>query len=224
MGRRWTKMEATSVNHTSHKTGRCQFTRAARHEVTTKTGHFQKIKLRDSNKKLMFQARETGICPIRRELYSQCFDELIRQITINCGERGLLLLRIRDEMNMTMEVYQALYCSSIAFGMRKALQAEQAKSDLQGNVDRLQEEKVEVEHQLIDLRQKAEQNERRAEEIRIAEEKKHNEEISFLKKTNIQLKVISLVLLLRCRKDSNILKCSVLVSFLKVKITYAQLI
>ena len=42
------------------------------------------------------QARETGICPIREELYSQCFDELIRQITINCAERGLLLLRVRD--------------------------------------------------------------------------------------------------------------------------------
>ena len=39
------------------------------------------------------QARETGICPVRRELYSQCFDELIRQVTINCAERGLLLLR-----------------------------------------------------------------------------------------------------------------------------------
>eukprot|EP01036_Dinobryon_divergens_P036495 gene36495-47529_t len=40
------------------------------------------------------QARETGICPIREELYAQCFDELIRQITINCAERGLLLLRV----------------------------------------------------------------------------------------------------------------------------------
>lgn len=44
------------------------------------------------------QARETGICPIREELYSQCFDELIRQITINCAERGLLLVRVRDEI------------------------------------------------------------------------------------------------------------------------------
>jgi dynein light intermediate chain len=43
------------------------------------------------------QARETGICPIREELYSQCFDELIRQITINCAERGFLLVRGRDE-------------------------------------------------------------------------------------------------------------------------------
>lgn len=28
------------------------------------------------------QARETGICPIRRALYSQCFDEIIRQVVI----------------------------------------------------------------------------------------------------------------------------------------------
>merc|ERR1712093_645605 len=35
------------------------------------------------------QARETGICPVREELYSQCFDELIRQVTINSGTRVL---------------------------------------------------------------------------------------------------------------------------------------
>jgi dynein light intermediate chain len=48
------------------------------------------------------QARETGICPVRRELYSQAFDELIRQVTINCAERGLLLLRVRNEIRMTL--------------------------------------------------------------------------------------------------------------------------
>ena len=31
---------------------------------------------------------------MREELYAQCFDELIRQITINCPERGLLLLAL----------------------------------------------------------------------------------------------------------------------------------
>ena len=48
------------------------------------------------------QARETGICPIREELYAQCFDELIRQVTVNCAERGLLVLRVRDEIRMTI--------------------------------------------------------------------------------------------------------------------------
>ena len=71
------------------------------------------------------QARETGICQVRRELYSQCFDELIRQSTINCVERGLLMLRVRDELKMTLMAYQTLYESSIAFGIRKALKAEQ---------------------------------------------------------------------------------------------------
>lgn len=104
------------------------------------------------------QARETGICPIREELYAQCFgsfhprpprsvahvltlwslaigpDELIRQVTINCAERGLLLLRVRDEVRMTIAAYQTLYESSIAFGMRKALMAEQKKAEMEAKV------------------------------------------------------------------------------------------
>ncbi|XP_038016825.1 axonemal dynein light intermediate polypeptide 1 isoform X4 [Motacilla alba alba] len=77
------------------------------------------------------QARETGLCPVRRELYAQCFDELIRQSTVSCAERGLLLLRVRDELQLTLAAYQALYESSVAFGVRKALQAEQGKAHLE---------------------------------------------------------------------------------------------
>jgi dynein light intermediate chain len=42
------------------------------------------------------QAKEVGICPVREELYGQCFDEIIREITIDCRQRGLLLVRVRD--------------------------------------------------------------------------------------------------------------------------------
>ncbi len=76
------------------------------------------------------EARETGICPKREELFAQCFDELIRQITINCAERGFLLVRVRDEIKMTIQAYQTLYESSIAYGMRKALMAEQKKNQM----------------------------------------------------------------------------------------------
>lgn len=71
-------------------------------------------------------------------------DELIRQVTINCAERGLLLLRVRDEIRMTIAAYQTLYESSVAFGMRKALQAEQGKADM--------ERKVSVENTNLDKR------------------------------------------------------------------------
>ena len=63
-----------------------------------------------------------------------CADELIRQVTINCAERGLLLLRVRDEIRITIAAYQTLYESSVAFGMRKALASEQGKSDLEKKV------------------------------------------------------------------------------------------
>ncbi|XP_030571828.1 putative inner dynein arm light chain, axonemal [Drosophila novamexicana] len=134
------------------------------------------------------QARETGICPVRRELYSQCFDEIIRQVTINCSERGLLLLRIRDEIAMSMEAYETLYCSSVAFGMRKALQAHEEKEMLRDRVKTLESDKEALEEIISDMKMKQEQAERRNAELRASEEKKFTEEITFLKKTNAQLK------------------------------------
>jgi len=134
------------------------------------------------------QARETGICPVREELYGQCFDELIRQVTVNCAERGLLLLRVRDEIRMTIAAYQTLYESSIAFGMRKALQAEQGKADLEARVEQLEEEKRGLEEQVLELKAKAEAIEKREGEKRAQKEAKHAEEVAYLKKTNAQLK------------------------------------
>ncbi|KAH6581630.1 hypothetical protein BASA60_002336 [Batrachochytrium salamandrivorans] len=108
------------------------------------------------------QARETGICPVRRELYSQCFDELIRQVTISCQERGLLLLR--------------------------ALQAEQGKSDMENRIKELEDDKRQLEQSVLELKAKCEAIEKREGERRAMEERKHAEEIAFLKKTNVQLK------------------------------------
>ena len=133
---------------------------------------------------LQRQARETGICPVREELYAQCFDELIRQVTINCAERGLLLLRVRDEIRMTIAAYQTLYESSIAFGMRKALQAEQGKADMEARIKQLEAEKKDLERQVQELKAKAEAIEKREGERRALEEKKHAEEVQFLKRTN----------------------------------------
>jgi len=134
------------------------------------------------------QARETGICPVRRELYQQAFDELIRQVTIECAERGLLLLRVRDEISMTLSAYQTLYQSSVAFGMRKALQAEQGKHEMLEKIDTLEEEKLNLERTVADLKAKCEAIERREAERRQQDDKKHQDEIQFLKRSVQQLK------------------------------------
>lgn len=134
------------------------------------------------------QARHTGICPLRRELYSQCFDELIRQVAINCAERGLLLLRVREEIQMTIAAYQTLYESSVAFGMRKALQSEQGKADMEKRIADLENEKQELIKQLDEQKAKCDNIEKKESERRQVEEKKHSEEILVLKRTNQQLK------------------------------------
>jgi len=134
------------------------------------------------------QARETGICPIREELYAQCFDELIRQVTIICAERGLLLLRVRDEIRMTICAYQSLYESSIAFGMRKALQAEQRRNQHNKKIKNLMVANRELQSEVEELQQKIVQIEQRETERREQEERKHREEVEMLKRTNAQLK------------------------------------
>lgn len=134
------------------------------------------------------QARETGICPIREELYSQCFDELIRQVTINCAERGLLLLRVRDEIRMTIACYQTLYESSVAFGMRKALQSEQGRVEMQNSVKAMESETKELERQVSDMKSKCEALERREAERRREELNKHRDEVEMMKKQNASLK------------------------------------
>eukprot|EP00055_Hartaetosiga_balthica_P000197 m.135943 g.135943 ORF g.135943 m.135943 type:complete len:261 (-) comp10317_c0_seq1:226-1008(-) len=134
------------------------------------------------------QARETGICPVRRELFSQVFDEIIRHVTINCAERGLLLLRVRDEIRMTLAAYQTLYESSVAFGMRKALQAEAGKADLEDHVSQLEQEKKGLEDDVQKLKAKCEEIERREAERRQTEQRKHEDELAVLKRTNQQLR------------------------------------
>ncbi|CAH8429471.1 unnamed protein product [Schistosoma mattheei] len=89
---------------------------------------------------------------------------------------------------MTIAAYQTLYESSIAFGMRKALQSEQGKADMERMISDLEQEKKDLERQVYELKTKCEQIEKRAVEQRQLEEKKHQDEIQFLKRNNQQLK------------------------------------
>lgn len=89
---------------------------------------------------------------------------------------------------MSIAAYQTLYESSVAFGMRKALQAEQGKTDMENKIRDLEEEKRQLEQTVLELKAKCEAIEKREGERRAMEERKHAEEIAFLKKTNVQLK------------------------------------
>ena len=128
--------------------------------------------------------RETGICSKREELYAQCFDELIRQITINCAERGFLLVRVRDEQKMNIQAYQTLYESSIAYGMRKALTAEQYKSDMENKIKTLEKECEDLDQEIQDKEREIEDMIRDEEDLFLAEQAEHDAEVKHLNELN----------------------------------------
>ena len=81
----------------------------------------------------------------------QTFDELIWQITINCAEWGFLLARVKDEIKMTIQSYQTLFESSIAFGMRKSLQAELKRAEMAMRIGQLDDNIRDLESEVSNL-------------------------------------------------------------------------
>merc|ERR1719383_927552 len=139
-------------------------------------------------KLLQRQARETGICPIRRELYKQTFDEIIRQVTINCAERGLLMLRVRDEINMTLQAYKTIYESSTGFGCRKALMAANDDHEASEHLDNMASEILHLDKEVTELIARIKAVKRKEGNEREGLKKKHADEVMFLKRNNQQLK------------------------------------
>ena len=121
----------------------------------------------------MSKARETGICPIRADLYAQCFNEIIRQITIDCAERGFLMIRLRNEFRSAIKAQQNLYESSIAYGMRKALLAEGKKNNLQHHIKELEDSCEKLALEAKQLEEQKSQVEQKNEADREASEKLH---------------------------------------------------
>ncbi len=63
-------------------------------------------------------------------------------------------MRVRDEIKMTIQAYQTLYESSIAYGMRKALQAEQSKAEKLLQLASLEKRCTEKANEIDDLRRR----------------------------------------------------------------------
>lgn len=96
------------------------------------------------------QARMRGICDVRYEIYDEAFNELIRQVAINCPERGLLLMKVRDELKIGCAAYKALYESSVVFGVRKQVQAEEGVKEMENKIKDLERQKKILDNYKID--------------------------------------------------------------------------
>ena len=84
---------------------------------------------------------------------------------------------LADDLFMPHRQYE----SSVTFGVRKQLQAEQGMTDLESSVGALEGKKKALESQVAELRNKVEITEKRGNERKGLEDKKRKEELDFLR-------------------------------------------
>lgn len=119
---------------------------------------------------------------------SKVFDELIRQLTIHCAERGLLLLRVRNEVQTTISALQSIYASGVVFGLQKSLAREADRNHQTNRVAELEVEIANLEKRIKmeTLNYKA-LEEKEANRLAAAT-RRAEEDVNFLRKGHEQLK------------------------------------
>jgi dynein light intermediate chain len=90
-------------------------------------------------------------------------------------------MRTRDEIRMTIDAYKTLFGSSVTFGIKKQLRAEQGIPELETQVSDLEAQKAQLELEVYELRSKLEIVEKREAERKTADDKRRKEELDFLK-------------------------------------------
>nr|XP_042908809.1 axonemal dynein light intermediate polypeptide 1-like [Parasteatoda tepidariorum] len=105
-------------------------------------------------------AREMGICPVRRRLYDQLMEELVRQELVTCPERGRLLRMVQMECQLSLTSTVTGYESAVAYGLKKRLSSGQEASRLSSLVSEslmllatLEQEVRELEPEIVKIRE-----------------------------------------------------------------------
>lgn len=157
---------------------------------TTPVAKADVVKLKNQLETLLHQqkARPKGICPIRSNLYSQCFDEIIRQVLIDNNARGRLLVRVREHFKSLIQDYKDIDELALEFGSNKSLQVNQGVPELQQYNKELKERRRTLELEVNDLQIQLDALERRFQENKQIREKEHADEVAFLKKQGQLLK------------------------------------
>lgn len=163
-------------------------------DVVQRVSH-QQIK-RDELRQLRYEldvklaeskARSKGICSVRRALHALMFDELIRQVTIDCPERGIVLRRVRDEIQMSLDAYHALYEESVNYSTNRCVAAAKHTPAMTLAIEQLTRERTELKKELRKLEAKESAMDRAVAEQQASDTKRHDEEKTFLERTKQRL-------------------------------------
>ena len=99
-----------------------------------------------------------------------------------------MLVRVRDEIKMTIQAYQTLYESSVAYGMRKALQAEQSKAEKLLQLASLKKRCQEKESEINELRRHIEEKLHDEKQEKQDKEQEHEQETEQKKQKNLSIR------------------------------------
>ncbi|RNE97475.1 putative 33 kDa inner dynein arm light chain, axonemal [Trypanosoma rangeli] len=133
------------------------------------------------------RARDSGICPIRREIYAEVFDELIRQVTLEEPTRGILLLRVRDELYQTLAAHRSLVERAMYFASKQREESDEGVAQLKQRIKELEEVRLE----LLMKRKAAQMRENQLlhtiEQENNARSKVQQDELGYFRRSNRQL-------------------------------------
>jgi dynein light intermediate chain len=142
----------------------------------------QKLRTQLTNLLQVRSAKPRGVCLIRSEIYSQCFDEVVRQVTVDNNARGRLLARVRDHYRGVVRAHKELYETTLDWGNRKAMQVNLGVPDLRTYNEELKEHRRTLELRANDLQIKLDNLEKKLAENKALREKDRADEIAFLKR------------------------------------------
>ncbi|VDM34611.1 unnamed protein product [Hydatigera taeniaeformis] len=134
-------------------------------------------------------ARTRPPCHVREETLHCLARELLRQLIIECPERGLLFKQVLEEHYNIIESYTVLMQHNDAFMCRKNLQAFHIKSAQLTKIQYLEDEIDVLRHQAKALKEAAERLEKKYQEERIIVQTQRQNELRYLRQLGEQLKV-----------------------------------
>ncbi|KPI84416.1 putative dynein arm light chain [Leptomonas seymouri] len=132
------------------------------------------------------QTRTTGTSPIRSLLVAECMLEVLRQVTAECWERGLLLQHVHSERVAAQEAHRHLFESRVGHAFRLALKGEKDVAKVEEDMRQLRQRVELLEKEEAELRQKCNEFEAYAEEQVLIANKKHSDALLKLKKEGAQ--------------------------------------
>lgn len=127
-----------------------------------------------------------GVCKEREVIYDDCFLELARIIAIDSPERGDLLLALRSESAETQNSYDALFERAVQFGNRKSIERDFSRS-MYMKIATLRGQTAGLDNRVNEMKAKLEGIVKRYTERRHADDRRHAEEVAFMKKNNGQM-------------------------------------